>query len=80
MGRGFSSTLDTVVIISHCTKKVPLYKARNIVWSPIQITRRVAVVQLCLTHLSSLKENDVIVEWMGRYPSGVYGGCQTDKQ
>ena len=28
--RDLSSTLDTLVIISHCTKKeVPLYKARN---------------------------------------------------
>lgn len=80
VGRGFSSTLDTLVIISHCTKKVPLYKARNRVWSPIQITRRVAVVQLCSTHLRPVKENDVIVEWMGRYLSSVYRGCQMDKQ
>lgn len=37
-------------------------------------------VQLCLTYLRPLKENDVIVEWMGRYLSGVYSGCQMDKQ
>lgn len=60
---GFSSTLDTPTIISHCTKKVPVYIARNSLATK-SITRRITVYS---THLCPVKENDDIVEWMGRY-------------
>lgn len=75
VGGGFSSTLDTLVITSHCTKKSPFIQSSEYSLEPNSN-------KTCSSNTTVFDtlENDVIVEWMGRYLSGVYRGCHMDKQ